>query len=97
VVFGFPFEAITSASVRADVMQRIIAYLEETIGPLPYDWDRDGHLTLYPDYASFAFCMLGPDAPYAPGNQCLVHDADEDLDVDFADFAGLQDLFPDYP
>ena len=89
VVFGFPFETITSASVRADVMQRVIEFLETATGPLPFDFDRDGDVD-FADFQIYAFCAQGPDVDYPGGNFCLEMDGDGDSDVDLADFELFQ-------
>jgi hypothetical protein len=92
VVFGFPFETINSASVRADVMNRVITYLDNAADPLPFDQDGDGDVDI-DDFNFFQFCMAGPDNIYAPGTFCLVQDGDEDGDVDSADAALFQTTY----
>ena len=93
VVFGFPFETITSAGARADVMQKIIAYLESAAGTRPFDFDPPDGVVDLNDYAFFAFCLQGPGVTYPDGNFCLTGDGDGDKDVDFADFALFQQAF----
>ncbi|MCH7814135.1 MAG: hypothetical protein IID40_08965, partial [Planctomycetes bacterium] len=92
VIFGFPFEAITSATTRADIMQRLIAYLSGTAGPLPFDFDNDGDVDLS-DYGAFNFCLQGPNATCTPGHFCLALDGNDDLDVDLDDFGMFQAAF----
>jgi len=92
VIFGFPFETITSAQTRADIMQRVIGFLETAAGPLPFDFDRDGDVD-FRDFQVFAFCDLGPDNTYPDGHLCLDMDGDRDRDVDAADFTMFQLFF----
>ncbi|RMF80681.1 MAG: hypothetical protein D6744_07975 [Planctomycetota bacterium] len=92
VTFGFPFEAISSPTVRADIMQRVIAFLQSASGPIPFDFDNDGDVDAA-DFSIYLFCMLGPDATFAPGNVCLDMDGDDDFDVDVADFSMFQRAF----
>ncbi len=92
VSFGFPFEAISSSSVRAQVMQRVISFLLTATGPLPFDYDTDGDVDLT-DFNVFRYCFKGPGKTYAAGHLCLKEDADGDTDVDLADFAGFQAAF----
>ncbi len=92
VVFGFPFEAITSAGVRAELMIRIIDFLASASGPLPFDYDRDGDVD-WADFNIFVWCFQGPDNLYNPGHICLEMDGDGDYDVDMADFTLLQQTF----
>jgi hypothetical protein len=52
------------------------------------DYDRSGQVDL-DDYDWYLDCVSGPGAPADP--ECLdAFDADEDLDIDFDDFAELQ-------
>lgn len=53
----------------------------------PADLDVDGTVGL-PDFARFQECFTGAGGVIPPG--CGLSDLDHDLDVDFADFAGLQ-------
>lgn len=92
VVFGFPFETITSAAVRADIMLRVINFLETATGPLPFDYDRDGDVD-HTDYLYYGFCQNGPLGEYPDGHFCREMDGDDDTDVDLADFALLQEVF----
>jgi hypothetical protein len=82
VNFGFPFETITTPSVRQEIMDRIIGFFFAG----PFDADRDGDVDLH-DLADFVSCLQGPDVQYSADDPCLVHDADDDLDVDLSDFS----------
>ncbi len=101
VVLGFPFEAITSASARAALMERIIDFLGNISGALPFDYlSLDGGFNYGPDcdidlhdYALFGFCLNGPENPHQPGSDCAHMDGDGDGDVDLDDFALFQELF----
>ncbi len=92
VVFGFPFETISSPTVRADVMQRVVDFLETAIGPLPFDKDRDNDVD-FTDFAWFVFCFHGPDDTYTAGHLCHDLDGDGDADVDVQDYAAMQEVF----
>ncbi|UCG15830.1 MAG: N-acetylmuramoyl-L-alanine amidase [Phycisphaerales bacterium] len=92
VTFGFPFETISSATTRADIMQEIMGFLEEVKGPPPCDYDLDGDVDLS-DYAVFSFCFQGPTYAFPPYHLCLVMDGDEDNDVDLDDFGVCQQEF----
>ena len=92
VTFGFPFETITSPTVRADIMQRVIAYLESASGPIEFDFDNDGDVDSA-DFEILLFCMLGPDQTFPNGNLCLEMDGDGDFDIDVGDFALFQRAF----
>jgi spore germination protein YaaH len=65
--------------------------LEQKYGGCGYccDYTGDGHVTA-DDWTSFQFCMYGPGTEYLPGHFCLDGDAEEDMDVDMADFAQFQ-------
>jgi len=89
VTFGFPFECISSPTVRAQVMDRVIQFLATAQGPLPYDYNGDCRVD-WTDFGLFRFCFSGPDNTYASGHICLKEDGDADADVDLADFAGFQ-------
>jgi hypothetical protein len=92
VTFGFPFECITSATARAQIMQKVITFLQTAAGLLPFDYDHDGDVDLV-DFNIFNACFLGPDNDYAAGHICLAEDSDGDMDVDLADFAAFQRTF----
>ncbi len=92
VVFGFPFETITSATARAELMGRIIPFLLNSAGPLPFDFDRDGDVD-FQDFQVYVFCGQGPDNTYTSGHLCLEMDGDGDADVDLADFTLFQRAF----
>lgn len=59
---------------------------------MPFDWDIDGDVD-WDDYLVYAFCRQGPAYQYVEGHFCLAMDGDHDLDVDFVDFALLQQSF----
>ncbi len=86
------YESLTLAG-NVDDPNNLIA-----IEPVPGDFSGDCNTDLT-DYASFADCAAGPDLlpdPPAPitSQQCLdAFDFDNDLDVDMADFGGLQSAF----
>jgi hypothetical protein len=92
VVFGFPFETITSSVTRADIMQRVITFLESAAGPLQFDFDDDGDVD-NSDFNIFRFCFQGPGTTYTPGHVCLEMDGDFDFDVDLGDFYLFQQAF----
>lgn len=92
VVFGFPFETIASANVRAEIMDRVIDFLESAAGPLPFDQDRDGDVDRI-DFNVFQFCFRSVDIVFPPGQFCLIMDGDGDFDVDTADFWLMQQIF----
>ncbi|MCP4250753.1 MAG: hypothetical protein GY778_27260, partial [bacterium] len=89
VNFGFPFETITTAAARADVMNRIVGFFAVSG---PYDADADGDVDL-DDADDFHACMLGPTVTYGGADPCLVHDPGGDLDVDLEDLSGLQQAY----
>lgn len=53
------------------------------------DFDTSGSVDP-DDLGGFIYCMQGPGTTYLPGSFCIAGDADEDLDVDLADFAAMQ-------
>ncbi len=60
---------------------------------IPASGDYDGNAIVNaPDYAAFLTCQSAPGQAYVE-TDCDVFDFDTDNDVDFADFAKLQDLF----
>ncbi len=56
------------------------------------DIDNDGDVDL-DDWAFLAYCWGGPGDAYVPGHFCLAADAEEDADMDLADFAVFQNGF----
>jgi hypothetical protein len=68
--------------------------------PLPAlgDWDNDGDADL-DDFDGFDTCLSGPGAAPPPSQRCLdTFDADQDGDVDVADYAAIQrELSPPSP
>jgi hypothetical protein len=92
VTFGFPFETIASPTVRADIMDRVITFLQSATGPLPFDQDNDGDVD-YNDFQFFQFCYSSPGEVYPDGHFCLDFDSDEDADTDLADFWLMQQVF----
>ena len=97
MMFAFPFETITSAAKRAEVMATVIPWLAATPGPVPFDTDNDCVVTLA-DYARFAACLWlsGPNKPFGPAHTCIATwqmDQDGDLDVDMVEFALFQEVF----
>ena len=95
VAFGFPFETISSASVRAQVMQQVIAFLL-TAEPLLFDYNRDLDVDMQ-DFFQFSFCYSGPDNDYAAGHACVDVEGETDLDIDLQDFSLLQASFTGAP
>ena len=92
VTLAFPFEAISSPAIRAEMMTRVMNFLLTATGPIPFDFNNDGDVD-FADFASFRFCLRGPDLPYAGGNFCLEFDGDGDDDVDILDFAQMELYF----
>jgi hypothetical protein len=84
VVFGFPFETITSAPVRAQIMSQVIDYLLFAPHDPQADFDGDGDVDLS-DYGDFLFCYNGPNQPL-PIPACHIADFDADGDVDLSDY-----------
>lgn len=87
VNLGFPFETITSAVRRAEIMDRVVGFFFNG----PFDADRDGDVDV-DDHADFAGCLQGPAITYG-GGPCLIHDGDGDGDVDLADFEAFMRAF----
>ncbi len=85
VHFGFPFEAITSASVRADVMQAVLDYL---LPMPPGDFDADGDVDMT-DFGHLQECLSGPSVPQLDPD-CVDARLDSDRDVDGADVSIFQ-------
>ena len=92
----FPFEAITSPSARAQIVQRIIDFLATANGPRPFDYDRNGYVEFL-DFNYFAFCFQGPDYYYPEEHFCVDVPGEEDLDIDLADFNLMQQSFTGPP
>ena len=92
VAFGFPFETISAATVRAAAVGRVIEFLAASPGPIPFDFDNDGDVD-NDDFAVFLFCFQGPDGTYPDGHLCREMDGDGDQDVDMADFRLFQATF----
>ena len=67
VTFGFPFEAISSPLVQADVMGRVMGFLLTDL-PVRADFDMDGDVDL-DDFARLQNCLAGPFATPPPGCQ----------------------------
>jgi len=78
VTFGFPFETITSASVRIDIMGRVMGFLLTDL-PVRADFDMDGDVDL-DDFARLQSCFAGPTAPTPSG--CQGQDLNLDGHVD---------------
>ncbi len=89
VVFGFPFETITDAGARADVMGRIIAFLETAEGPRLFDYNSDFAVN-YDDFRQLEFCTRGPDVTFPAGTICVDVFGEEDLDIDLEDYSVIQ-------
>jgi hypothetical protein len=96
ITLGFPFEAIGSTALQAQVMQRVIQWLMTAGGPLFGDFDNDGDVD-FADFQVMSFCWQGPGNTYAPGQVCLEFDGDGDRDVDMLDFARFQQEFTGPP
>ncbi len=80
VLFGFPFETITTAATREAIMQSVMQYLVPP--PLPGDFDLDGDVDQV-DFAHLQRCFTGEDVLLAdPGCQDALLDADGDIDGD---------------
>ncbi|MFQ5807454.1 MAG: fibronectin type III domain-containing protein, partial [Phycisphaerae bacterium] len=92
VTFGFPFETITSVTVRAEIMGPVIEFLALSPGPPPFDYNRDGDVD-FQDFTTFLWCFQGPEIYYPAGHTCVDVLGEEDLDIDLADFSVLQRHF----
>jgi hypothetical protein len=55
------------------------------------DGDGDGDVDLF-DLETYHMCLTGPDNG-PPTTDCMIMDIDQDGDVDFSDFAGMQFVF----
>jgi hypothetical protein len=89
VMFAFPFEAIGDSATRADIMDRVLAFLRLSIGPSPFDFDSDGDVDA-DDLPPFLFCFRGDGLVYPQGNFCRDFDSDGDGDVDLVSYAAMQ-------
>ncbi len=96
VTFGFPFEAITDAGARADIMGRVIDFLYSAAGPLPYNYVDDDYLNMQ-DFTYISVCWQGPDVTYLPGHLCIDVAGEMDLDIDVEDFRLFQERFTGGP
>ncbi|MBN1492501.1 MAG: hypothetical protein JXA69_21490, partial [Phycisphaerae bacterium] len=84
VMLGLPFETITSASTRANLMAQAMEFLlPDTTVPADFDGDGDVDLT---DFGVFSACFNGPNRPPVYPESCTVADLDDDSDVDLTDF-----------
>ncbi len=92
VVFGFPFETISSPATRAQVMQAVMGFLTEPHEPKPFDYDHDNDVDLQ-DFGMFQWCFQGPDNYYPEGHVCVDVAGEEDLDLDLADYSIMQQAF----
>lgn len=92
VTFGFPFETISSETVRADVMAEVIAFLDGASASLLFDADGDGDVDLA-DYQVMNICFAGPTLAYPDGHFCLNADGDANLMIDLQDFHLFQQAF----
>jgi hypothetical protein len=92
VVFGFPFEAISSASARTDVMQGVMDFLTEPHGAPAFDYDCDFDVDMT-DFAYLQWCFQGPDDYYPDGHMCVEVSGEEDFDIDLEDFSVMQQSF----
>lgn len=81
VHFGFPFEAITSASIRAEIMEVVLDILTPGI---PGDFDDDQDVDME-DYGHIQACLSDALSPLPP--ECLDANLDGDSNVDDADVA----------
>ncbi len=89
VVFGFPFEAISTAAARDEVMAHVMTYLSEERERRNFDYDRDCDVDIN-DLYNLLFCFNGPEAYFTPGNNCVDVEGETDLDIDLEDLGLLQ-------
>ncbi len=75
--------------VAGDVRRRDIAL---DTPPVPCDMNGDNVLDSS-DLGGWTFCMVGPAITFPDGHFCRAGDADDDADVDLADFAMCQPYF----
>jgi hypothetical protein len=84
---GYPDGFAPDVTVVAGDLRRRDIQLD--IPPQPCDMNGDSMLD-FDDLSQFTFCLLGPAVAFPEGHFCLAGDADEDLDVDLADFSECQ-------
>jgi len=92
VVFGFPFEAISSPTTRALVMQGVMDFLTEPHQARPFDYDCDFDVD-FDDFFMLQWCFLGPDDFFPDGHFCVDVWGEEDLDIDLEDFSLMQESY----
>ncbi len=92
VLFGFPFETITSSSVRAQIMSAVVTWLRQVSVPLVFDFNNDFDVDLG-DWQTCVFCLQGPAVNYGQGTFCRKGDGDEDTNVDLHDVVLFQRAF----
>lgn len=80
VMFGFPFETITLASKRTEIMTQVMDFLVLPATP-PADYDDDLDVDMN-DYAHLQECMSGS---FVPQNEPECQDAKLDADSDVDD------------
>ena len=92
VVFGFPFEAISSPTTQAQVMQGVMGFLTEPHQARPFDYDCDFDVD-FDDFFMLQWCFLGPDHYFPDGHFCVDVWGEEDLDIDLEDFSLMQESY----
>jgi hypothetical protein len=92
VAFGFPFENITSESIRSDIMHEVVEFILNPGERKPFDYNDDNLITMY-DFQAIQYCYQGPDVFYADGHFCVAVHGEDDLDIDLEDFALFQAAF----
>ena len=80
VMFGFPFETITTAANRAAVIDRVFDFFGPTVPPPNADFNSDGTV----DAADYTVWRDSKDSTVTPGEQ---GDADFDGQVDDDDYS----------
>ena len=79
-------------------MERVIPWLADTAGVLPFDTNNDCDVDLA-DYSIFRICLEQP-MPLNPGHVCIATyamDRDGDRDIDLREFALFQEVFTGTP